>query len=131
MKTLDLEKLWGVMNTLSEKQSELSELNVYISLLGISSNYHQREFESFLEYYSFRIDKDDIVVFNDDSVSWEDYSNNDFSYFPSVLLSFSAEKLNNWVEIEINLQLETQKREIVREQENIKAEIERLQKRLK
>jgi hypothetical protein len=79
---------------------------------------------------NFRISDDYIVVFNDDKIAWEDFSNDDFSSAPLCLLSFSAEKLDRWIEAEIDLQLKAQEREKMREKEKIKAQIERLQKQL-
>jgi len=109
---LDLKRVWEVMNTLSYRQAILAEEeDKYVELLGHSSNYCQQEFDSFLNYYSFKVDGEHIVVFNTDPIPYEDYDNDDFSYIPSVLLSFSAEKLNKWIETEIELQLKKQQRE--------------------
>lgn len=130
MKTLDLWKLWEICNTLSLKESELQEQNIFISFLGNESNFCAQTFESFLEYYSFSIEDDVIVVFNDDGVPYESYTNSDFSYIPTVLLSFSAEKLENWMNIEIELQLAQQKREKEQQKENIKSQIKTLKVRL-
>lgn len=128
---LDLKRVWEVMNTLSYKQAKLAEEeDKYVELLGNSSNYCQQEFDSFLEYYNFKVDGDNIVVFNDDGVPYEDYDNDDFSYVPICLLSFSDEKLKRWVETEIELQLAKQERDKIREKEDIKRQIELLQKRL-
>ena len=127
---LNLEKVWQVMNTLSNKQSELSKDNVYISFMGHRSEYNEMSFESFLEYYSFKVDEDEIVIFNNDGVAWEDFSIDDFSHIPSIILSFSAEKLNNWVETEIELQLAKQERDKIGEKEELKRNIEMMTKRL-
>ena len=128
---LDLEKIWQIMNTLSEREAELSEQNCYVSLLGNSSNYCPQEFDSFLNYYSFKVDGGHIVVFNDDKIAWEDYTNNDFSSFPLSLLSFSAEKeLEKWVENEIAMQLKQQQEARIQEKEDIKRQIELLTKKL-
>jgi hypothetical protein len=128
---LDLKRVWEVMNTLSYRQAILAEEeDKYVELLGHSSNYCQQEFDSFLNYYSFKVDGEHIVVFNTDPIPYEDYDNDDFSYIPSVLLSFSAEKLNKWIETEIELQLKKQQREKIAEKENIKRQIEQLNKRL-
>lgn len=126
MKTLDLYRLWEVCNTLSSKESDLQEQGIFISFMGNRSNYCNPIFEGFLNYYSFRIDGDEIVVFNQDGVPYEEFTNNDFSYIPTVLLSFSAEKLESWMNIEVDLQLEQQKREKEQQKEGIKAKIERL-----
>lgn len=130
MKTFDLYRIYEVMNTLSEKQEELSENSIYVNFLGTCSSYTTMSFESFLEYYSFKIDGNNIIVFNDDSVPYESYSNDDFSYIPIILLSFSTEKLDKWMQIEISLELARQGREKIAEKENIKKQIELLSKRL-
>ena len=130
MKKLDLYKLWQIINTLSEKQSELSEKSIYVSFLGNKSNYISQSFESFLEYYSFKIEKDNIMVFNDDKIPHEDYTNDDFSYVPFVLISLPVEKLNNWIEIEIDLELKRQEIEKQQLKEYIKRQIELLTKKL-
>lgn len=131
MKNLNLEKLWEVCNKLSYEQSKLAEeKDIYVNLLGVTSNYTTMSFENFLKYYSFSVEKGSIIVFNDDKVQWEDYTVGDFSFIPICLLSFNKERLENWMGIEIKLQLETQERQRMQERENIKKQIEQLQKQL-
>ena len=131
MENLNLRRVWEVMNTLSYREAILAEEeDKYVQLLEYNSNYNSMSFESFLEYYSFKIDGEHIVVFNTDPIPYESWNNDDVSYFPSVLLSFSAERLENWMKIEIELQLAKQEREKIAEKENIKQQIERLNKRL-
>lgn len=130
MENLELKKLWQVMNTLSEKQSELAEESVYVYLMGDRSNYGDMSFEGFLNYYSFRIDGDEIIVFNNDPVSWEDYSTDDFSYIPLSLISFGEEQLENWMQNEIEKQLAQQKLIKLAEKENLKSQIKRLETQL-
>ena len=130
MRNLNLEKLWSVCNKLSNKGQELSERDIYVSLMGHNSNYSEMEFESFIKYYNFGFEDDNIVVFNDDAVSYENYTVNDFSYIPIILLSFDETRLENWTETEIKLELERQEREKVREKEGIKKQIELLTKKL-
>ena len=106
--------------------------------MGHNSNYSEMEFESFMKYYNFGFEDDSIVVFNDDSivvfnddaVSYESYTNQDFSYIPTILLSFNEKRLESWMETEIKLQLEAQEREKVREKEDLKKQIELLTKKL-
>lgn len=130
MKELNLYRLWGVCNTLSNKQSELCEQNIFVHLLGHRSNYGEIGFEGFLNYYSFRLDGNEIVVFNNDPVSWEDFSNDDFSYIPLSLLSFGEKQLEKWVDDEIGLELERLEREKVAEKENLKQKIKHLTEQL-
>ena len=130
MKTLDLEKLHLICNTLSDKRHELSEDNVYIDFLGHRSNYVSLSFEGFLDYYNFKIDGKDIIVFNDDAVPYENYTNEDYSYFPYSLLSFGEKELESWIETEIKLQLAKQERKKEADKERLKNDIERLRKQL-
>lgn len=130
MKNLNLQQLWQVCNTLANKRHELSEDDIYIDFLGHRSNYVSLSFQGFLDYYSFKIDGDDIIVFNDDAVPYEDYTNEDYSYFPSVLLSFGEKEVESWIEAEIKLQLAKQEKDKEATKERLKNDIERLKKQL-
>jgi hypothetical protein len=131
MKNLNLERLWEICNRLSYEQSKLEgEKDIYVSLLGNSSNYCQQEFDSFLNYYSFKVEDDNIVIFNDEFVPYESYTNQDFSFIPICLLSFSAGKIEKYIDEEIEKQLKQQELNRIQEKEDIKRQIESLQKRL-
>lgn len=126
MRELNLYKLWEVCNTLSLKESELQEQSIFISFLGNESNFCAQTFESFLEYYSFSVEDETIIVFNDDGIPYEDYTNDDFSYVPTVLLSFGKKELEKWMDDEIEKQLAKQKLEKLQRKDYIKSQIERL-----
>lgn len=130
MKNLNLYQLWQICNKLSEKQDILAEKSIYVSLLGNSSNYCNPSFEGFLNYYSFRVDDYEIVVFNCDGVPYEDYNNNDFSYIPILLLDMSEEELDVWIAEEVERQLEVQRTDKLAEKENIREQIKRLERQL-
>ena len=130
MKNLDLEKLHYICNKLSNKEQELSERDIYVSLMGHNSNYSEMEFESFMKYYNFGFEDDSIVVFNDDAVSYESYTNQDFSYIPTILLSFDETMLEKYIENEINEQLKHQEQERLQRKEDLKTKIELLTKKL-
>ena len=130
MKTLDLHKIWSILNTICEEQDNLSEQEIYVNLLGQQSNYIQMSFNGFLSYYSFKIDKDVLCVFNDDGVPYESFSNNDFSYLPTILLNYTDDELNTWIKAETEKQLNRQKEEKLQEIENKKLLIQRLQKEI-
>lgn len=130
MKELNLWKLWEVCNTLSERQSELAEENVYVHLMGHRSNYEEMSFEGFLDYYSFKVITDEILVFNNEPISWEDYTTDDFSYIPLSLLSFGEKDLKKWMDDEIERQLAQQKRDKLAEREDIKQKIKYLETQL-
>ena len=128
--TLDLKKIWEILNTLSNRQEELGQEYYYVDLLGNSSEYFSRDFESFLEYYSFRVEDNNVVVFNNDRVPYEDYTNNDYSYIPLPVLGFGEEELENYIKQTIDMQLKEQEEQRIAKKENIKRQIELLQKQL-
>ena len=128
--TLDLKKIWEILNTLSNRQEELGQEYYYVDLLGRDSNYFSRDFESFLEYYSFRVEDNNVVVFNDDLIPYSDYTNNDYSYIPLPVLGFGEEELENYIKQTVEMQLKEQEEQRIAEKENIKRQIEQLQKRL-
>ncbi len=130
MKTLDLEKIWQVMNKLSQKEAVLSEDNIFVSLLGNRSNYFQISFEGFLEYYSFKIENEVLCIFNNDGIPWENYTNDDFSYVHSVLISFSEKELEQWIDDEIKKQLKEQEVEKLERKDYIKKQIKNLENQL-
>ena len=99
-------------------------------MLGHSSSYCNSSFEGFLNYYSFRIEDNVIVVYNNDGIPYENFTNNDFSYVPTEILDMSEEDLNSWAEAEVERQLEAQRVNKLAEKENIKEQIKRLQKQL-
>lgn len=127
---LDLKRIWEVMNTLSNEQCSLDEINCYVDLLGRDSSYFSRDFESFLEYYSFRVEDNNVVVFNNDAVPYENYHNCDYSYIPLPVLGFGEEELENYIKQTIDMQLKEQEKQRIAEKENIKRQIELLQKQL-
>jgi hypothetical protein len=130
MENLNLKTLWEVCNILSDKESELSEQNCYISLLGMDSDYLTTDFDYFLSHYSFKVEDNNIVVFNTDPIPYEDYNNNDISYVPIPILGFGEKELEKWMEEEIAKQLEQQEKDRIAQKEDIKRQIELLNKRL-
>jgi len=130
MKELNLYRLFEICTLLSDKERELSENNTFVSLLGNRSSFSAYSFEQFLEYYSFKIEEDNIVVYNDDPIPYEQWDNDDVSYIPSVLLSFGEKDLEKWIEDEVEKQLKQQEKQKIAEKENIRKQIELLQKKL-
>lgn len=128
MTTLDLYKIHQILNTISLEQSNLSEKDIFVSLLGHHSEYLEISFTNFLEYYSFKVEDNTICIFNNDGVSYESYNNNDYSFLPAILLEITDEELNTWMKVETAKQVCQQKTNKLQEIENKKLEIERLQK---
>lgn len=55
MKTLNLYRVWEILNKIVTKQNLLEEEDIFVSLLGVNSNYYPSTFENFLDYYSFSV----------------------------------------------------------------------------
>jgi hypothetical protein len=115
---------------LSDKMEELSEQRIYVYLLGFRSCYAASDFENFLSYYSFKIEDGGVDVYNNDGIPYEDYTHNDYSYVPFCLLSFSREKIDKWIDDEIEKQLKQQELQKIQDKESIKLQIAQLQQRL-
>lgn len=130
MKELNLYRVWEIMNLLADYESELQEQDIFVHLLGARSEYSKSSFENFLEYYSFKIDGNEICVFNNDGIPYEDYNNTDFSYLMLHVLELSDEEILKLAEKTKEEQLEEQKLNKLAEKKRIEAEIERLKKQL-
>lgn len=131
MKTLDLYRLWEVMNKVIEIQHELYEEDIYVQFFGNLSKFYGDYFEDFLEKYSFRLEKDFILVFNNDKIPYEDFTFDDFNEVPFSLLSVSDEELDDWIKSEIDAYLLKVKSDKAREKEYLKTQIKLLNEKLK
>lgn len=130
MKTLNLYKVWKVLNFLNEQEEIYNNKDIYPCFLGTRSSYYIVDFENFLEYYSFKIDVNDIVIFNDDGVPYEDFTNQDFSHISQELLEFDEKELEDWCGRQVKAHIKEVQHMQQNEKENIKNQIEILTKRL-
>lgn len=124
MKILDLHRIWEILNFISEQENILNDKDIYPYFLGNMSCYYIQGFDYFVEHYSFSIDKDEICIFNDDPIPYEDYTINDFSYIPKELLSFNDNELMAWIEKQTEIHLS-------RLEENKKLEKKELEDKIK
>ena len=118
------------MNKVSEAQDTMHEKDLYVYLLNTRSYYVQSDFENFLNYFSFKVEKEYVEVFNYDPIPYENDKNDDVFYIPNKLLSFTDEELNVWAEEKIQKELDRIERDKIAEKERIKADIDRLNKQL-
>ncbi len=99
IETLNLKRVWEILNIISRKQEELNEAEFYYDLLNnFGEYYHDMLFEDFIDYYSFKLYSHALSVYNDNPVAWEDYSRNDFNNIPLELLSMSNEEMYIWID---------------------------------
>ena len=126
MKTLDLYRIWQIMNIIHNQENILDEKDIYLNILGHNSKYYEMEFEYFLYEYAFRVDADQICIFNDDQIPYEDYTNNDFSCIPKKLLSFSDTELMAWIEKEIKIRIAELEKDKKNERKRLESKIQML-----
>ena len=130
MKELNLYRIWQIMNKASEAQDKMHEKDLYVYLLNTRSYYVPSDFENFLNYFNFKIEKEYIEVFNYDPIPYESDNNDDVFYIPKKLLSMTDEELDVWIEDKIERELKRIERDKIAEKERIKADIDRLNKQL-
>lgn len=127
---LDLQKIWNILNFITEQEYLINKKDIYPNLLGLNSSYYKQDFNHFLEHYSFSICNNEICVFNDDQVPYEDFTNSDFSYFPKELLDYNDEQLKEWIDNELKSHLISEEENKEKEKENLKNQIKTLTERL-
>lgn len=59
------------------------------------------EYEGFLDWFSFKVLTNSVMVFNDDPIPYEDYTWNDFNYIPFSVMNMTDEGVEEWVIEEI------------------------------
>ena len=130
MKELNLYRIWQIMNKVSEEQDKMHEKDLYVYLLNTCSYYVPSDFENFLNYFNFKIEKEYIEVFNYDPIPYESDNNDDVFYIFKKLLTMTDEELDVWIEDKIERELKRIERDKIAEKEKIKADIDRLNKQL-
>ena len=91
MEVINTKRIWEIFN-IFEKIEEDEVLDF---------NNASLEYEEFLDWYSFKMLKDSIMVYNDDQVPYEDDTWNDFNYIPFSVMKMSDEEVEKWVLEEI------------------------------
>ena len=130
MKELNLHRIWQIMNKVSEAQDTMHEKDLYVYLLNTRSYYVPSDFENFLNYFNFKLEKEYVEVFTYDPIPYESDNNDDLFYIFKKLLSMTDEELDVWIEEKIQKELDRIERDKIAEKERIKADIDRLNKQL-
>jgi len=130
MEQLNLHRIWQIITKVSEEQDKMHEQDLYVYLLNSRSYYVPSDFENFLNYFSFKVEKEYVEVFNYDPVPYENDYNDDIFYMPKKLLTMTDQELDVWVEEKIQKELKRIERDKIAEKERIKADIDRLNKQL-
>ena len=87
MEIINLKRIWEIFQIIDriDEDGTLDFNNAFL------------EYEGFLEWYSFKMLKDSIMVYNDDRIPYEDDTWNDFNYIPFSVISMSDEEVEEWV----------------------------------
>lgn len=130
MKQLNLYRIWELMNFITEQENILNDKGIYPCVLGPHSEYCQMEFEHFLDEYYFHVCAEEISVFNNDPIPYEDYNRTDSSYLPIEILSYDDKQLLDWFNRKVKEYKTSLRQENKTKKENIKHQIEILTKQL-
>ena len=115
MEIINLKRIWEIFQIIG-RIDEWSRLDFNNAFL---------EYEGFLDWYSFKMLKDTIMVFNDDRVPYEDYTWNEFNYIPFSVMNMSDEGVEKWVIEEIKKKEEEYVEWEQKRKETLLEEIER------
>lgn len=91
METINIKRIWEIFQIIGRIDVD-GTLDFNNAFLG---------YEGFLDWYSFKILEDTIMVYNDDQVPYEDDTWNDFNYIPFSVMNMSDEEVEKWVLEEI------------------------------
>ena len=108
METIDIKRVWEIFQII-DKIDEDGILDFNNAFL---------EYEGFLDWYSFKILEDTIMVYNDDQIPYEDDTWNDFNYIPFSVMKMLDEDVEKWVLEEIK---KKEKEAVEREQQRKEA----------
>ena len=121
METIDIKRVWEIFQII-DKIDEDGILDFNNAFL---------EYEGFLDWYSFKILEDTIMVYNDDQIPYEDDTWNDFNYIPFSVMKMLDEDVEKWVIEEIKKKEEEYVEREQSRKETLLQEIERIKKNLK
>ena len=119
MEIINTKRIWEIFQIIDKIEEENEDV---VLKYNTFNNY---TYEDFLEWWSFKILKDTIMVYNDDQIPYEDDTWNDFNYIPFSVMKMLDEDVEKWVLEEIK---KKEKEAVEREQQRKEAllhEIER------
>ena len=124
---IDLKKLWEVTVVVSTEAHELSEKDIY---LDYNTQY---DYETFLEWYSLKIDLDrkTVTYYNNDRVPYEDFTYQEYYTLPLELLEMTEKEIIKWVHKKGDEYLEKQLLNDKYELERMKRNVELLTEKIK
>ena len=121
METINIKRIWEIFQIVDriDEDGTLDFNNTFL------------EYEGFLDWFSFKMLKDTIMVYNNGQIPYEDDTWNDFNYIPFSVMKMTDREVEKWVSKEIK---KKEKEDVEWEQkrkETLLEEIERNKKILK
>ena len=114
MEIINTKRIWEIFQIIDKIEEENEDV---VLKYNTFNNY---TYEDFLEWWSFKILKDTIMVYNDDQIPYEDDTWNDFNYIPFSVMKMLDEDVEKWVLEEIKKK-EKEKEAVEREQQRKEA----------
>ena len=118
---IDVEELYRIHRIINDADED-GLLDYSIQGLG--------SLQDFVEWFSFRIDKNGVTYFNNDWVPYENEQWNDFNTIPFELLNKSEEFIKEWVQKEIKASEESYKESLKERLRRAENEVERLKEQI-
>ena len=91
MEIINTKRIWEIFQIVDRIDED--------GTLGFNNTF--LEYEGFLDWFSFKMLKDTIMVYNNGRVPYEDYTWNEFNYIPFSVMNMSDEGVEKWVIEEI------------------------------
>ena len=114
MEIINTKRIWEIFQIIDKIEEENEDV---VLKYNTFNNY---TYEDFLAWWSFKILKDTIMVYNDDQIPYEDDTWNDFNYIPFSVMKMLDEDVEKWVLEEIKKK-EKEKEAVEREQQRKEA----------
>lgn len=118
---IDVEELFRIHQIINEADEDGL---LYYSIQGLDN------LQDFVEWFSFRLEKDSIIYFNNDWIPYENGQWNDFNTIPFELMNESEEFIREWVLKEIKASEESHKEELKERLRRAENEVERLKEQI-
>ena len=119
--TIDLEELYRIHHIINDVDED-GVLDY--SPQGLNS------FQDFVEWFSFKLEKDSVIYFNNDWIPYENEQWNDFNFIPFELLDESEEFIKEWALKKIKSSEESYKEDLKDRLRRAENEVEILKKQI-
>ena len=86
METINIKRIWEIFQIVDriDEDGTLDFNNTFL------------EYEGFLDWFSFKMLKDTIMVYNNGRVPYEDDTWNDFNYIPFSVMKMTDREVEKW-----------------------------------